>query len=81
MKTKSDQIINFNEKKIETKLLRKQSGVDYLLLKDESMQYYIYRLKDKKAVLVGCKDKAEEFILYGLYDNRDEVKQLFIQQK
>jgi hypothetical protein len=81
MKTKSDQIISFNEKKIETKLLRKQSGLNYLLLKDENKQYYIHRLKDQKTVLVGSNDEAEAFILYGLNDNISEVKQLFIQQK
>jgi hypothetical protein len=75
---KSEQTVIFGEKKVETKLLRKQSGLNYLLLKDENKQYYIHRLRDKKTVLIGSNNEAEEFILYGLNGNRDEVKQLFI---
>lgn len=78
---KSEQTVIFGEKKIKAKLLRKQSGLNYLLLKDESKQYYIHRLKDKRTVLIGSNDEAEAFILYGLNDNISEVKQLFIQQK
>jgi len=58
--------------------LKSQSTLAYRLLKNEKTKlYYIRRIKDKKTVLIGDNDKAEPFILYGLAENKEEIKELF----
>lgn len=73
MKTKKEQIIIFDEKKI----LEKQSNSEYLLLKDNNKMYYLYKTRTKETVLIGNNDAAELFILYGLNENKEEVKSYF----
>lgn len=56
-------------------ILKSQSTDHYTLLKKENL-YYIKREKDKKVALIGDRDEAEEFILYGIEENLDELKNL-----
>lgn len=63
--------------------LESQSTERYKLLKDiDSCLYFILRKKDNKTVLLGDKDEAEPFILYGLndIDLKEDVRELFKQQ-
>lgn len=59
-------------------ILHGQSTKTFQLIKEVTTQtYYIKRLRDKKYVLIGDKETAENFILDGLYSMREDVKQLF----
>lgn len=57
-------------------LLQSQSNKKFELLKDSNSLYYIKRTKDKKTALIGDRDEAENFILYGIYENKEELKTL-----
>ena len=62
----------------EITVLSVQSTKSFKLIKKQSTkQYFIKRVKDSKTILIGDRDKSEDFILYGLFANRNEVKQLF----
>jgi len=62
----------------EITVLSVQSTKSFKLIKKNSTkQYFIKRVKDSKTILIGDRDKAEDLILYGLFANRNEVKQLF----
>jgi hypothetical protein len=62
----------------EITVLSVQSTKSFKLIKKNSTkQYFIKRVKDSKTILIGDRDKSEDFILYGLFANRNEVKQLF----
>ena len=72
--------LEFAEKKKnkEITVLSVQSTKSFKLIKKNSTkQYFIKRVKDSKTILIGDRDKSEDFILYGLFANRNEVKQLF----
>jgi hypothetical protein len=58
-------------------LLITQSNQKYALLKDEATKtYHIKRLKDNKIALLGDRDDAEWFILYGIEANKEDLKTL-----
>lgn len=62
----------------EITVLSVQSTKSFKLIKKNSTkQYFIKRVKDSKTILIGDRDKSEDFILYGLFANREDVKQLF----
>lgn len=62
----------------EITVLSVQSTKSFKLIKKNSTkQYFIKRVKDSKTILIGDRDKSEDYILYGLFANRNEVKQLF----
>jgi len=72
--------LDFAEKKKnkEITVLSVQSTKSFKLIKKNSTkQYFIKRVKDSKTILIGDRDKSEDFILYGLFANREDVKQLF----
>jgi len=72
--------LEFAEKKKnkEITVLSVQSTKSFKLIKKNSTkQYFIKRVKDSKTILIGDRDKSEDFILYGLFANREDVKQLF----
>jgi hypothetical protein len=81
MKIKNVFSIIFGGQKIETKVLTKQSSLEYLLLKDLNKLYYVHKVRTKETVLIGTVDDAESLILYTINSELDEVKKLFIQQK
>ena len=50
----------------------------YQFLKDVKRGvYFIRRKKDLKTVKIGNKDVAENYILYGLTEMKEEVNELF----
>lgn len=64
-------------------LLKEQSknSDKYKLFKDESLGlYYIRRKKDGKTVLIGDKEKADNFIIYGLDEMKEEITELFAKE-
>lgn len=65
-----------NKNKGERTVLKTQSTKDYKLIRIQN-SYYIKRVKDNETILLGDKDKAENYILDGLHTMRVEVKQLF----
>ena len=72
--------LDFSEKNKnkEITVLSVQSTKSFKLIKKQSTkQYFIKRVKDSKTILIGDRDKSEDFILYGLFANREDVKQLF----
>lgn len=57
-----------------------QSNFKYNFLKDEAQKlYYIKRIKDGKIALVGNKDDAEFFIIYGIDANKEDLTSLNFQ--
>lgn len=56
--------------------LKSQSTAQYELLKSKDNLYYIKRISDKKQALVGDRDEAELFILYGIEANKQDLKTL-----
>lgn len=57
--------------------LPSQSNLKYNLMKDETNKlYYIKRLRDNKLALIGNRDEAEEFVLFGIDANKEELKTL-----
>lgn len=60
------------------KLLKQQSNSLYILFKDEeTSRYYIEGVKEGRTILIGDKDDAESFILYGVGQNKTEINKLF----
>lgn len=58
-------------------LLFSQSTQKYQLFKDEVKRlYYIKRLRDSKLALVGNNDEAYWYILYGIDENKEDLKTL-----
>jgi len=58
-------------------ILQSQSNQKYTLLKDSKTNiYYIKRNKDRKKAVIGNRDDAELYILYGINDNKEDLKQL-----
>jgi len=63
-------------------LLVSQSNFRYQYLKDEETKlYYIRRVKDMKTVLVGDREDALNFTLYGLSEMAEDVQALFTKSK
>lgn len=60
-----------------TIILQSQSTLKYNLLKDiDNALYYVLRVRDNKKALIGTSDDAYDFILYGIAENREELKTL-----
>lgn len=60
-----------------TIILQSQSTLKYNLLKDvDKALYYVLRVRDNKKALIGTNDDAYDFILYGIAENREELKTL-----
>lgn len=57
-------------------ILNRHSTYKYQLLKENGV-YYIRRVKDKKTVLIGDKEKSDNFIIYGLSEMKEEIAELF----
>lgn len=67
------------KKQIFTHLIA-QSSFKYNFLKDEAQKlYYIKRIKDGKIALVGDKEQAVEFILFGIDANKEDLTSLNFQ--
>lgn len=61
-----------------TTFLKSQSTQNYRLYRDnENNLYFIRRQKDKKTVNLGDKEQAENYILDGLNQYTEEIKELF----
>ena len=59
------------------RVLQAQSTLRYTLLKNvKKGTYYILRHKDKKKALIGDKNDAEWFILYGIAENKEDLQTL-----
>lgn len=61
-----------------TTFLKSQSTQNYRLYRDnENDLYFIRRQKDKKTVVIGDKEQSLDYILDGLAQNAEEIKELF----
>jgi hypothetical protein len=60
-----------------TIILQSQSTFKYNLLKDlDASLYYVVRIRDNKKALLGDKEEALDFILYGIAENKEDLKTL-----
>ncbi len=60
-----------------TVILQSQSTLKYNLLKDlDTLLYYVERTRDHKKALIGDKEASECFILYGIAENKEDIKYL-----
>ena len=66
-----------NKRKDGLTVLWSQSTKRYTMLKDEQTKtYYIQRGKDKKKACLGNNDDCEDWILYGILANKEDLKTL-----
>lgn len=60
-----------------TIILQSQSTLKFNLVKDlDTLLYYVVRVRDNKKALIGDKEKSEWLILYGIAENREDLKTL-----